>query len=79
MCTLHHIHIIRVRWAGYVACVLEKGNAYVVLVRKPEGMRQNERPSYRWEDNIKTDLKEIRFECMEMIHWVRLGSSYRLL
>jgi len=49
-----------VRWAGHVACVLEKRNAYMVLVRKPEGKRQIERPSYRWEDNIKAYLKEIR-------------------
>lgn len=63
------------RWAGHVACVLEKRNAHMVLVRKPEGKRQIERPPYRWEGNIKADLKEIRFECMELIHWVRLGSS----
>jgi hypothetical protein len=68
-----------VRWAGHVACVMEKKNVYMVLVRKPEGKRQIERPTYRWEDNIKAHLKEIRFEYMEFIHWVRLGSSYRLL
>jgi len=48
-----------VRWAGHVACVLEKRNAYMVLFGKPEGKRQIERPSYRWEDNIKAYLKEI--------------------
>ena len=51
----------------------------MVLVRKPEGKRQLERPSYRWEGNIKAYLKEIRFEYMELIRWVRLESSCRLL
>ena len=51
----------------------------MVLVRKPERQRQIERPSYRWEDSIKAYLKEIRFGYMELIHWVRLGSSYGLL
>jgi len=30
-----------------------------VLVRKPEGKRQLERPRRRWEDNIKMDLREV--------------------
>jgi hypothetical protein len=68
-----------VRWAGHVAFVLEKRNASMVLVRKPEGKRQLERPSCRWEDYIKACLKEIRFEYVELIHWVRLGSSCRPL
>jgi hypothetical protein len=33
--------------------------AYRVLERKPEGKRPLGRPRYRWEDSIKTDLKEI--------------------
>jgi hypothetical protein len=37
----------------------EKGNAYRVFVGKPEGKRPLERPRRKWEDNIKTDLKEI--------------------
>jgi hypothetical protein len=56
--------------------VLEKTNASMLLVRKPKGKRQIGRPSYRWEDNIKA---EIRFEYMAFIHKVRLGSSCRLL
>jgi hypothetical protein len=43
------------------ACSLngEKRNAYRILVRKPEGKRQLGRPSHRWVDNIKMDLREI--------------------
>jgi hypothetical protein len=33
----------------------EKRNTYRILVGKPEGKR----PRYRWEDNIKMDLREI--------------------
>jgi hypothetical protein len=47
------------RWAGYVACMGEKMNAYRVLVGKIEGKIPlgTERP--RWVDNIKMDLGEI--------------------
>jgi hypothetical protein len=49
----------RMRWAGHVAHMGEKGNAYSVLVVKPEGKRPLRIPRYKWEDNIKTDLREI--------------------
>jgi hypothetical protein len=35
----------------------ETRNTYKILVRKPEGNRPLGRPSYRWEDNIRMDLK----------------------
>ena len=34
----------------------EKRNAYMILVRKPEGQRHLGRPRHRW-DNIKMNLK----------------------
>jgi hypothetical protein len=34
--------------------------------RKSEGRLG--RPRYRWEDNIKRDLREIRFESVDWIH-----------
>jgi hypothetical protein len=37
----------------------ERRGAYRALVGKPEGRRPLERPSRRWEDNIKTDLREV--------------------
>jgi hypothetical protein len=49
----------RMRWAGHVARVGEGRNMYRVLVGKPEGKRPLERPRRRWEDGIKTDLREI--------------------
>jgi hypothetical protein len=49
----------RMRWAGHVARMGEKGNAYRLLVGKPEGRRPLGRPRRRWLDNIRTDLVEV--------------------
>jgi hypothetical protein len=46
----------RMRWAGHVARMGEKRNAYRILVGKPEGKRPLRRPRRRWVDNIKIDL-----------------------
>jgi hypothetical protein len=46
----------RLRWAGHVACMGERRDAYRALVRKPERRRPLGRPRHRWEDNIKMDL-----------------------
>jgi hypothetical protein len=37
----------RMRWAGHVAGMREKKNVYRLLVGKPEGKRQLERPRRR--------------------------------
>jgi hypothetical protein len=37
----------RIRWAGHVARMEEKRNAYRVLVEKPEEKKQLERPMYK--------------------------------
>ena len=37
----------------------ERRGAYRVLVGKPEEKRPIERPRYRWDDNIKMDLREV--------------------
>jgi hypothetical protein len=42
----------RIRWAGHVARMGEKRNAYRILVGKPEGKRSLGRPRRRWVDNI---------------------------
>jgi hypothetical protein len=34
----------RMRWAGHVACMGAKWNAYMILVGKPEGKRPLGRP-----------------------------------
>jgi hypothetical protein len=49
----------RLRWAGHVAHMGERRDAYRVLVGKPVGRRPFGRPTRRWEDNIKMDLREV--------------------
>jgi hypothetical protein len=49
----------RISWAGHVARMEEKRNAYRILVGKPKGKRPLGRPRCRWVDNIKIDLREI--------------------
>jgi hypothetical protein len=46
------------------------------LVGKPEGERPLRRPRYRWEDNIKLDLREIGINganwiwlAQDRVHW----------
>jgi hypothetical protein len=46
----------RMRWAGHVARLWEKRNAYRLLVGKPEGKRPLGRPRRSWVDNIRFDL-----------------------
>ena len=50
------IKSIRMRWAGHVAHMGERG-VYRVLVGKPEGKRPLGRPRRRWVDNIRMDLQ----------------------
>jgi hypothetical protein len=48
------------RWAGHVARMGEKRNAYRLLMGKPLGKRSLGRPRRRWVDNIRMDLGEVR-------------------
>jgi hypothetical protein len=50
-----------------------KKNACGILVGKPEGGRPLGRPRRRWANNIKIELTEIEWSCMD---WVDLA-QYR--
>jgi hypothetical protein len=52
----------RMRWAVYVARMWQKRNACKILVGKPEGKRLLGNPRRRGVDNIKMDLREIRWD-----------------
>jgi hypothetical protein len=70
--TLHNLNsspsIIRMiksrkmRWAGNVARLGEKRNAYRILVENPEAKIPLGRPRRRWVDNIKMDLRVIGWD-----------------
>jgi hypothetical protein len=49
----------RMRWAGHVAQMGAKRNAYRLLLGKHEGKRPLGRPRHKCFDNIKIDLREV--------------------
>jgi hypothetical protein len=59
----------------------KKGNAYGLLVGKPEGKRPIGRPRRRWVDNIRMDLGEVGLGDVDhrgcfLLHNVHKFSSY---
>jgi hypothetical protein len=46
----------------------EMKNMYEILVGKPEGRKQLGRLRRRWEDNTRTDPREIGWEGVDWIH-----------
>jgi hypothetical protein len=60
-----------IRRIGHVALVGEMRNAYNILVEMPERKRPIGRPRHRWEDNIRMDLREMRWEnvVQDRFHW----------
>ena len=61
----------RMRWAGHVACVVDRRGVYRVLVGKPERKRPFGRLRCGWEDNINIDLQEVEFGGMDRIEMVQ--------
>jgi hypothetical protein len=62
----------RMRWAGQVARMGEKSNAYRILVVKPEGRRPLGRRRHRCVDNIKIDLREMGWDDTD---WIDLAKD----
>jgi hypothetical protein len=60
------------RWAGHVARMREMRNAYCIFVRKLERKRQLRRPRRKCEDNIKKELREIRWD---VVYWMHLAQD----
>jgi hypothetical protein len=50
----------------------ETRNACKILMGKAEGKRPPGRPTHRWEDNIKMNLKEIRWGGVD---WIDLAQD----
>ena len=59
----------KMRWAGNVARMGDRGGVYRVVVEKPEGKRPLGRPMLRWEDNKKMELQEVGCGGMD---WIEL-------
>jgi hypothetical protein len=59
----------RMKWAGHVARIGEKMNAYMILVGKPEGKRPLGRRRRTWVDN---NVREISWGGMD---WIDLAQD----
>jgi hypothetical protein len=57
----------------------EMRNAYRILVGNPDGKRPLGRPRRRWVDNIKMDLREIGWDCMDWIDLALDRDQWRAL
>jgi hypothetical protein len=55
------------------------GNAYRLLVGKPEGRRPLERPTRRWLDNIRIDLVEVEWGDVDWIGLAQNRDRWRAL
>jgi hypothetical protein len=62
----------RMRWAGHVARMEAKRNAYRLLVRKPEKKRSIGRPRRKWVDNIRMDFGEVGWGDLD---WIGLAQD----
>jgi hypothetical protein len=60
------------RWAGHLARMGKKRNAYRLLEGKPEGKRPLGRPRRRWLDNIRMDLVEVGWGDVD---WIGLAQD----
>jgi hypothetical protein len=69
----------RMRWAGHVARMGEKINAYRLLVGKLEGKRPLGRPRRRWVDYTKMDLLEICWGGVDLIGLAQDRDKWRAL
>jgi hypothetical protein len=66
------IKSMRMRWAGHLARMKARRNAYRIFVGNPEGRRPLGRPRCRWVDNIKMGLREIG---LDGINWIDLAQD----
>jgi hypothetical protein len=62
----------RMRWEGHVARMGEERNVYRVFMGKPERKRPLGRPRRRWEDRIRTYLREIGWGSVD---WIQLAQD----
>jgi hypothetical protein len=69
----------RMRWAGHIARIGEKRNAYRLLVGKPEGKRPLGRPRRRRVDNIRMDLRQVGWGDVDWIGLAKDRNRWRAL
>jgi hypothetical protein len=67
------------RWAGYVARLIEGRGIFGDLVGKPEGKKLMGRSRRRWEDNINMELQNVECEGMDWIELAQYREIWRKL
>jgi hypothetical protein len=65
------------RWAGHIARMGEKRNAYRLLVGKPGGKRPIGRSRRRWGDNIRMDRGEVGWGDVDWIGQTKDRNRWR--
>jgi hypothetical protein len=63
----------RLRWAGHVARMEEDRSAFKMLTSIPAGKIPSGRPSRRWDNNIRMDLKEIGINTKNWVDFAQDG------
>jgi hypothetical protein len=58
----------KMKWAGHEARMREMRSAFKILVGKSEENRLLRKTNFRWEDNIKMDIKETWWDGVNWIH-----------
>jgi hypothetical protein len=66
----------RMKWAGHVARMRTKRNAYRLLVGKPEGRRPLGRPRRWWVDNIRMHVGGVEWGD---VNWIGLAQDRALV
>jgi hypothetical protein len=69
----------KMRWAGHLARMGEKRNAYKLLMGKPEEKRPLGRPRRRWVDNVRMDLAEVGWGDVDWIGLTQDRNRWRAL
>jgi hypothetical protein len=69
----------KMRWAGHVARMGEKRNAYRLLVGKPEEKRPLRRLRHRWMNKIRMDLVEVGWGDVDWIGLAQDRDRWRAL
>jgi hypothetical protein len=67
----------RMSWLGYTVRIAGMRNTYKIFVGKSEGNTPLARPRRVWEDNIRTDIREIVCECVDWIHLAQDRDQWR--
>jgi hypothetical protein len=70
------MHILR-KCVHQVGSIYKKNNSYCLLMPKPEGKGPLGIPRCKWEDNIKTDRKEVGCEDMDCTNIDKIGDRWR--